>query len=135
MFELKKGIDILTEVGGISTLDEARVLFDARCDQENLAKLSKISNEEALLRIANAISMTDPDVVFVNTGSHADVQKVREMSLEKGEEQPLAMKDHRIHFDLAQEQARIIDRTFYIVNEGDDVSVLAMKMLRYEAYE
>ena len=35
------------------------------------------------------------------------------------------MKDHTIHFDLAQEQARIIDRTFYIVNEGEKVSVLA----------
>ena len=135
MLELKKGIDILAEVGGIKTLNEAKALFEVKCDQENLAKLSKITNEEALLKIANAISMTDPDAVFVNTGSDADVQKIREMSLEKGEEKPLAMKDHTIHFDLAQEQARIIDRTFYIVNEGEEVSVLAKKILRDEAYE
>ena len=135
MLELKKGIDILAEIGGINTLDEAKALFEARCNQENVAKLSKITNEEALLKIANAISMTDPDVVFVNTGSDADVRRVREMSLEKGEERPLAMKDHTIHFDLAQEQARIIDRTFYIVNEGEEVSVLAKKILRDEAYD
>jgi len=135
MLELKKGIDILAEIGGINTLDEAKSLFELRCDQEDVTKLSKITNEEALLKIANAISMTNPDAVFVNTGSDADVQKVREMSLKKGEEQPLAMKGHTIHFDLAQEQARIIDRTFYIVNEGEEVSVLAKRILRDEAYE
>jgi phosphoenolpyruvate carboxykinase (GTP) len=135
MLELKKGFDILAEIGGISTPDEAKALFEVRCDQENAAKLSEIANEEALLKIANAISMTDPDAVFVNTGSDADIQRVREMSLEKGEEQPLAMKDHTIHFDLCQEQARIIDRTFYIANEGEEVSVLARKILRDEAYE
>jgi len=133
MLELKKGVDILAEAGGINTLEEAKALFEVRCDQETVAKLGKIANEEALLKIANAISMTDPDAVFVNTGSDADVRRVREMSLEKGEERPLAMKDHTIHFDLAQEQARIIDRTFYIVNEGEKVSVLAKKILRDEA--
>ena len=135
MLELKKGIDILAEIGGINTLDEAKALFEARCDQEDVAKLSRVANEEALLKIANAISMTDPDAVFVNTGSDTDVQKVREMSLKKGEEQPLAMKDHTIHFDLAQEQARIIDRTFYIVNEDELVSVLAKEILRDKAHE
>ena len=135
MLELNTGIDILTEIGGINTLDEAKSLFQVRCDQENVAKLSRITNEEALLKIANAISMTDPDAVFVNTGSDADVQRVREMSLEKGEERQLAMKDHTIHFDLAQEQARIIDRTFYIVNEDEKVSVMAKEIMRGEAYE
>jgi phosphoenolpyruvate carboxykinase (GTP) len=135
MLELKKGIDILAKVGGIKTLSEAKALFGARCDQETVAKLSKIANEEALLKIANAIAMTDPDAVFVNTGSDADVQKVREMSLEKGEERPLAMKGHTIHFDLAQEQARIIDRTYYIVNKGEETSVLAKSILRGEAHE
>jgi len=135
MLELQKGVDILTAVGGIDTLDEAQALFEARCDPESVAKLSRITNTEALLKIGNAISMTDPDAVFVNTGSDEDLRRVREMSLEKGEERPLAMKGHTIHFDLPQEQARIIDRTFYIVNEGEAVSVLAQKILRDEAYE
>ena len=135
MLELKKGIDILAGIGGVNTLDEAKAVFEAKCDAENLAKLDKIANEEALLKIANAIAMTDPDAVFVNSGSAADVHRVREMSLEKGEEAPLAMKDHTIHFDLAKEQARIVDRTFYIVNPDEDTSVLAKKILRDEAYE
>ena len=135
MLELKKGIDILAEIGGVDTIDAAQKVFEAKCDEKSRARLAKITNEEALLKIANAISMTDPSAVFVNTGSDADVQRVREMSLENGEEAPLAMKDHTIHFDLAEEQARIIDRTFYIVNEGEETSVLARSLLRDEAYE
>ncbi len=135
MLELKKGVDILSEVGGVKTLDEAKAVFEKNCDQDGLQKLSKITNEEALLKIANAIAMVQPASVFVNTGTDADVQKVREMSIEKGEEKPLAMKDHTIHFDLAEEQARIVDRTFYIVNEGEDTSSLARKILRDDALD
>jgi phosphoenolpyruvate carboxykinase (GTP) len=135
MFELKKGADILEKAGGIRTLDEAKALFEARCTPEELAKLDKISNEEALLKIANAIAMTDPDEVFINTGSAADLRCVRIMSLAKGEECPVAMRDHTLHFDLAQEQARIIDRTYYIVNPDEETSVLAKSILRDEGYE
>jgi phosphoenolpyruvate carboxykinase (GTP) len=42
MLELGKGMDILAQVGGIRTLDEAKALFEARCDPDNLAKLNKI---------------------------------------------------------------------------------------------
>jgi phosphoenolpyruvate carboxykinase (GTP) len=135
MLKLEEGIDILAEIGGVKTPREAQELFEARCDQETREKLSRIGNEEALLKIANAISMTDPDRVFVNTGSEDDRRWVRIMSMAKGEEHPVAMKDHTIHFDLAQEQARIIDRTYYIVNEGENTSVLAQSTLRDEALE
>ena len=57
MLELKKGVDILTEVGGIKSIDEARKLFEEKLDAENLAKLKKIKTEDALLKIANAIAL------------------------------------------------------------------------------
>ena len=135
MLELKKGLDILTEVGGIKSIDEARKLFQEKLEQKHLAKLDKIKTEEALIRIANAIAMCQPDKVFITTGSPEDMQEVKRMALDKGEEAPLAMKDHTIHYDLAQEQGRIIDRTFYIVNEGESVSTLAKKIARDEALE
>ncbi|MBN1642287.1 MAG: phosphoenolpyruvate carboxykinase (GTP) [Anaerolineae bacterium] len=134
MLELKKGVDILTEVGGVHSIDAARALFEARCDQETLDKLAQIRTEDALLRIANAIAMVNPDRVFVNTGSADDVERVRLYALEKGEEAHLSLADHTIHFDLAQEQARIIDRTFYIVNEDEPTSVLAKSLPRDEAH-
>jgi phosphoenolpyruvate carboxykinase (GTP) len=57
------------------------------------------------------------------------------MSLDKGEEKKIALKDHTVHFDLPQEQARIIDRTFYIVNEDEQTSILAKTRLRNDAYD
>ena len=129
-----QGIDIALEIGGMSTLEMARSLFEKKMDAANLSKIMKIQNVAALLKIANAISMCEPDAVFVNTGSEQDRQFVRKLALQKGEETLLAMENHTMHFDLKEEQGRILDRTFYIANEGDLVSSLANKMLRQDAF-
>jgi len=134
MLELKKGVDILSDLGGVKTIDEAKKLFQEKLDEKHLARLDKIKTEEALLKIANAIALCQPDSVYISTGSPEDFQNVRKLSLEKGEEKTLAMKDHTIHFDLAEEQGRIVDRTYYIINEGEPVSVLGKKMVRSEAH-
>ena len=133
MLKLNEGVDILSEVGGIRSIDEARKIFSEKLDKESLAKLDKIKTEDALMKIANAIALCQPDSVWVSTGSKADKEKTRQMSLDKGEEAPLAMQDHTIHYDLPEEQGRIVDRTFYIVNDGEDTSVLAKKSPRDEA--
>ncbi|HHI02481.1 MAG TPA: phosphoenolpyruvate carboxykinase (GTP) [candidate division Zixibacteria bacterium] len=135
MLELKKGDDILSVVGGIHNKLEADELFARTLSKENSDKLSKIKNEEALLKIANAIAMCQPKDVFIHTGSEADKQWVREYSLKKGEEKPLAMKDHTIHFDLPQDQGRLVSQTFYIVNEGEKLSQLAKKIDRSDAMD
>ena len=57
MLELKKGVDILGEIGGIKTSEEAEAILAKNLDQVNLDKLSKIKNEEARIKIANAITM------------------------------------------------------------------------------
>jgi len=135
MLELREGVDILSAIGGVRTIAEARSLFDRKLDAENRLKLEHVTNEQALLRIANAVAMCDPDRVFVNSGSPDDLLRVRRMSLETGEEKQLPMKDHTIHFDLPEEQGRIIDRTYYIVNPDEEVSVLALHAPRREAHE
>ncbi len=135
MLELKKGVDILAVTGSVKTIAEAREIFSQKLDEENLAKLNKIKTEDALLKIANAIALCHPDDVVLCTGSDADKARMRRISVEKGEEKPLAMDGHTIHFDLPEEQGRIVDRTFYIVNEGEDTSVLAKKMIRDEALD
>ncbi|MDY0109862.1 MAG: phosphoenolpyruvate carboxykinase (GTP) [Candidatus Krumholzibacteria bacterium] len=133
MLKLKQGVDILAEVGGIRTIDAARKVFAERLDDENRRKLAPITTEEALIKIAGAIAMCEPARVFVNTGSAADVQWVREYALAKGEEAELAKPGHTIHFDLPQDQARLVKQTFYIVNEGEKASALAKTYLRADA--
>ena len=131
----KDVIDIVTELGGIKTPEAADNLFAERLDEVHLDRLNKVKNEAVRLKIANAIVLCDPDSVFINTASDEDRQFIRDLSLEKGEEKTLPMEKHTIHFDLKEEQGRIIDRTFYISNEGEEVNSLANKMDRKEAFD
>lgn len=131
----KDCIDIVTELGGIGDLKAAQRVFKEKMNTANLEKLKPFQNPDVLKKIANAIVLCDPDSVFIDTGSEEDRQFIRELSLKKGEESPLPMQGHTIHFDLKEEQGRIIDRTFYIYNEGEEVNSLALKKLRAEALE
>jgi phosphoenolpyruvate carboxykinase (GTP) len=133
MLERNKGIDIVTEIGGIGSYEEALTLFENKLDKDNLSKISKIKNREVIIRIANSIVMCEPDFVFINTGTPSDRQYVRDLSIKNGEEAPLPMERHTIHYDLKDEQGRITDRTFYISNEEESVSSLAKRMDRKEA--
>ena len=131
----KKCIDIITELGGIKDIDTAQQVFKVKMDAQNLGKLNRIQNPDVLKKIANATVLCEPDSVFIATGSEEDRQFIRELALKKGEESKLPMEGHTIHFDLKEEQGRIIDRTFYIYNEGEEVNSLALKKDRAEALE
>ena len=131
----KDVIDIVTELGGIKTNESAQKLIEERLDAANVSKLSLIKNESVLRKIANAIVLCDPDRVFINTGSDEDRQFIRNLSIEKGEESKLPMENHTIHYDLKDEQGRIIDRTFYIHNEGEEVNSLAKLKDRSDAFK
>ena len=132
MLELSKGSDILAVVGGISSLAEAQNVLSDNLDEANLKKLSVITNADALIKIANAIVHCKPDSVFLNSGSAEDLDWIRHYSLDKGEERKLAKDGHTIHFDLPQDQARLVNQTFYIINEGEKMSSLAKSILRDE---
>ena len=134
MGPIKDVIDIVTELGGIKTTESAQNLINERLDAANLSKLSRVKNEAALGKIANAIVLCDPDSVFINTGWDEDRQFIRDLAIEKGEESKLPMENHTIHFDLKEEQGRIIDRTFYIHNKGEEVNSLAKLMDRDDAF-
>lgn len=132
--ELRKDvIDIVTELSKITTVDEAMEVFKAKMDANHLARIQQIKSPEVLVKIANAVKMCEPDSIYVNTGSEEDLDFIKKLALQKGEEAPLAMENHTIHYDLKDEQGRIIDRTFYIATEGEEISSLANKMDRDQA--
>jgi len=133
MMKKFEGIDIVREIGGIQSIDDARQLIQGKTDSEQFSRIQPVQNVDILLKIANAIAMCGPDSVFFNTGSEHDRQFIRDLALEKKEEKTLPMAQHTIHFDLKEEQGRIIDRTFYIFNDDDIVSSLANKMSREDA--
>ncbi len=128
-----QGFDIAEKIGGITNFEEALQLCKQKSDAANFEKVRMITDPDVMMKIANAIVMCEPDAVIINTGSDEDKQRVRDMAIANGEEAKLAMPDHTIHYDLKDEQGRIIDRTYYIVDQGEDVSSLANKMERTEA--
>ena len=133
MLKKNEGIDIVKELGGVRDIDQAQTLFQERLDEEHLSRIRTLSHPEILIKIANAIAMCDPSRVYINTGSETDRLFIRQLALNKGEEAILPMEGHTIHFDLKEEQGRIIDRTFYIANPDEQISSLANKILRDDA--
>lgn len=127
--------DIAQRIGQVVNLEDAMSVLQDKMDPANFSKIKAISNADVIIKIANAIVICEPDAVFINTGSEEDKQWVRQKALSNGEEEALPMPNHTIHYDLNDEQGRIIDRTYYIVNSGEEVSSLANKMEREEALE
>ncbi|WDP92197.1 MAG: phosphoenolpyruvate carboxykinase (GTP) [Desulfobacter sp.] len=128
-------MDVLNTLGKIDSPAQALDLFKEKLDEPHLERIAQIKNPDILVRIANAVSLCGPDRVYINTGSAEDKAFIKRLALEKGEERSLAMDNHTIHFDLADEQGRIVDRTFYIANPEDHVSSLANRMDRETALE
>lgn len=135
MLVFKKGVDILSTIGGIQSISEARNLFNEKLDTTTLERLNKIKTEDALLKVANAIAMCQPDKVMVLAGSEEDEEFVKKYSIEKGEEAPLAIPGHTIHFDLPEDQGRMVSQTLYIVNDDEKISSLAKREPRNQSLE
>ncbi len=131
----EQGIHIVEEIGKVTTADAATQLLKDKLDSEHYGRIAKIKNPHVLMVIANAIEMCQPDSVYINTGSGEDIQFIKDLALKKGEETSLPMEGHTLHYDLKEEQGRIIDRTYYIANDDELVSSLGLRMSREEALE
>ena len=132
---IQNDLDIITELGGVNSEDKAMTVFRQYLDDVQISRISRIKHPEVLKKIANAILLCRPERVFIHTGSPTDRDFIRFLALTKKEEQILAMEGHTVHFDLAGEQGRIVDRTYYIADPSELVSSLANRMDRPSALE
>ncbi len=133
MLQKNRGVDIIVEIGGLINYPAAAEYLEKMVSPQHLARIQQVKNQDVWLKIANAVAMCNPDHIYVNTGSEEDRQFIRELSLKKGEEASLPIPRHSIHYDLPEEQGRIIDRTFYIANPDEQISSLANRLDRAEA--
>ena len=115
--------------------NKALELILSKCDEKSQEKIKLISNADILNKIANRIELCNPKDVFIHSGSEEDYEYIKKMSLEAGEESPLAMEGHTIHFDPPTEQGRIVNQTYAIEDEGTFTSSLAKALPRAEADE
>lgn len=75
-------------------------------DRENLEKLRAIKNPHVEEQVAKFLSLCKPEKATVITDDQKDIDYVRRLAMEIGEEYPLAMDGHTIHWDGYKDQAR-----------------------------
>jgi phosphoenolpyruvate carboxykinase (GTP) len=93
-------------------------ILKSRLDTKSVKKLAALNNTSLNERIADAISKFQPDSVFVSTGSPEDLQHVREQAISRGEEKPLNMSGHTLHYDGYEDQGRDPANTKFLVSGG-----------------
>lgn len=87
----------------------------SKLDGKNYKKLSSISNKRVISFIAEAAELCNPADIFVCNDSPEDINYIRRMALDTGEEKPLAIEGHIYHFDGMYDRARDRKQTKFLV--------------------
>ena len=82
---------------------------------DNFRKFMALDNGRLQGFVADAIELTRPESVFVCTDDPADVEYIRQLAIKNGEEKPLAIPGHTIHFDGYSDQGRDKDNTRFLL--------------------
>jgi phosphoenolpyruvate carboxykinase (GTP) len=87
-------------------------------DARNLAKLEALENPKVMKIVEEYAKLCKPAKVNVLTDSKEDMDYARQLALRYGEEKPLAMKGHTIHFDSSKDLARDVKNTRILLPRG-----------------
>ncbi len=93
-----------------------------RMDRANFEKLAAIPNPKLHAFVAAAVKLCEPESVFVCTDRKADIALMRKRAISSGEERPLAIPGHTVHFDGYFDQGRDREVTKYLVPPSDSLS-------------
>ncbi len=87
-------------------------------DDTNLAKLRALGNRKVMKIVEEYANLCKPAKITVITDSQDDIDYVRRLAIENGEEQPLRMEGHTVHFDGYYDQARDKKNTRILLPKG-----------------
>jgi len=91
-----------------------------RMDKKNQTKLEALQNPFVERCVQEAIELCQPEKVSVITDAPQDIHYVRNLALRNGEEKPLAIPGHTIHFDGYDDQGRDKENTRYLLSHPVD---------------
>jgi len=101
--------------------DRYRDILRTALTDDNYAKLMDLPNPKLHRFVAESIQLCRPRSVFVCTDSPEDIARVRQLAIDNGEETPLAIEGHTVHFDGPADQARDKENTKYLLPPGTDL--------------
>jgi len=105
-------------------------ILQSKLDAENYQKAAVLDNEKLFAFLADAVTLCEPESVWVSTDSTDDVAYTREMAKKLAEEKPLAIEGHTIHFDGMSDQGRDRKVTRYLVPKTETLSKALNQMER-----
>ncbi|MCX5649137.1 MAG: phosphoenolpyruvate carboxykinase (GTP) [Planctomycetota bacterium] len=94
-------------------------VLKGKLDAENLGRLEALRNDALRAFVADAVALCEPDSVLICDDSEEMVDLTRRRAGEAGEETPLAIGGHTVHFDGILDQGRDREVTRYLVPEGE----------------
>jgi|TARA_B100001971_G_C18262510_1_gene588331 phosphoenolpyruvate carboxykinase (GTP) len=97
-------------------------LSDVLLRGNSLKKIVTLRNPHVLRQVREFIDLCKPSGVTVITDDPTEIEYVRNLALNLGEEQPLKMDGHTIHFDGYADQARDKAHTAVLLPEGQNLS-------------
>ena len=90
-------------------------LLKSKMSDESYRKLTALENEKLFNFIGEHVELCEPDSVYVCDDSDEDAEYIRQLSIERGEEKPLAKDGQTVHFDGYGDQARDKENTRFLV--------------------
>ncbi|MFW9887959.1 MAG: phosphoenolpyruvate carboxykinase (GTP) [Candidatus Thorarchaeota archaeon] len=116
-------------------MNDYMTVLESRLTDANLRKLLTIPNKSVHKFIADAIELCNPMKVFICDDSRMDVEYIRRTAIARGEETPLAIPTHTVHFDGLHDQARDKEQTTYLVPHGETLGDQLIQMDRDKGLE
>jgi phosphoenolpyruvate carboxykinase (GTP) len=110
------------------SLDGLRMMLD----EVSRARLQALGNPALEAFVAESAGLCEPAAVRVITDSPEDRAYTRRMALSLGEERPLAVSGHTVHFDGIEDQGRDREVTKYLVAPGETLGPNLNQMPRDE---
>lgn len=99
----------------------AKLLQESLSD-DDYQRLMALENPRLHQFVADAVELCQPDSVIVVVDSPEAAAMTRGQVVEEGEERPLAIDGHTVHFDGVQDQGRDREATKYLVPKGETLS-------------
>ena len=91
-------------------------------NNKDYEKIKAIPNPEVHRFVAESAELCNPQDIFVCCDSSEDIAHIREQAIRTGEEKPLKIPGHTVHFDGIYDQGRDRKATKYLVPKGEVLS-------------
>lgn len=110
-------------------------LLQSKLTGEDHQRLMALGNPKLQQFVADAIELCQPDAILVADDSPQSKARTRREAVDAGEETPLTIEGHTIHFDGMKDQGRDRNATKYLVPKGDTLSEALNQIDRDEGLE